>query len=231
MESDESYFGFGVSSREETFYPLLKYKQTLDYSVPDSLGGFSIGMSLDVVNNSRSIYNALDFLGDVGGLFSILVDFGKILISIPVFILGTGANKFLTENLFKQSEDHSKTTLDDKPLEAISARQPVHLNASSSIWGCRNSRYKRLTNAADDCISKELDIVTFLKKQMMQSIALSTLFTKTERFLIKNQRKFVLPQTSSCDESDYDCDRMYEEAISSTYYGELLNGTQPSSKK
>ena len=39
----------------------------------NSVGGFLVDMNLNVINNKRSIYNALDCLGDVGGLFDMLL--------------------------------------------------------------------------------------------------------------------------------------------------------------
>ena len=84
-------------------------------------------------------------------------------------------------------------------------------------------------------IEKELDIVTFLRKQMMTSIALKTLFTKAERFLIKNQNTFVLDTEDGNDSnssensevSDFDCKRMYEEIPSSKYFKTLLESAKP----
>ena len=39
---------------------------------------------------------------------------------------------------------------------------------------------------------KELDIVNFMRKQMMFEVVLKTLFSKHERFLIANNRMFVI---------------------------------------
>ena len=41
-------------------------------------------------------------------------------------------------------------------------------------------------------IDKELEIHRFLKGQMMMRISFKVLFSKVERFLIKNNKKFVL---------------------------------------
>ena len=60
-----------------------------------SFGGFSIQMSLNEVSYNRSIYSILDFLGDVGGLLSILLDFGRILVMIPSFLFGSLLQKFI----------------------------------------------------------------------------------------------------------------------------------------
>ena len=44
-------------------------------------------------------------------------------------------------------------------------------------------------------LDKELEIDRFLKGQIKLKIALKALFTRTERFLIKNNRKFLLGST------------------------------------
>ena len=57
-------------------------------------------MSLSNVKHSRSIYSALDFLGDVGGLYSILLDISSILISLIYWFTGDAVSMFLRRNLF-----------------------------------------------------------------------------------------------------------------------------------
>ena len=57
-------------------------------------------MSLNEVYYNRSIYSILDFLGDVGGLYSILLDFGSILVMIPSFLFGSLLEKFLASKIF-----------------------------------------------------------------------------------------------------------------------------------
>ena len=51
----------------------------------------------------------------------------------------------------------------------------------------------QLQEKAEDLISKELDLVRFIRRQKMYEIALKVLFSKSELFLIRNQHKpFVL---------------------------------------
>ena len=60
----------------------------------------------------------------------------------------------------------------------------------------------------------------------MIQIALKTLFTRTERFLIRKQRVFVLDHYKEADESDDDSDINYENYHShiseSRFYEKLL---------
>ena len=50
-------------------------------------------------------------------------------------------------------------------------------------------------------IDKELEIDQFLKQQIKMKIAIKALFSKIERFLIRNNKKFVIQTDSSDSES------------------------------
>ena len=76
-----------------------------------SLGGFHIEMSLDKVKNIRSIYSTLDLLGDVGGLYSILLDVGKILVVVFTFFTGSSMDKYLKVNIFTQQARERKSSV------------------------------------------------------------------------------------------------------------------------
>ena len=56
----------------------------------------------------------------------------------------------------------------------------------------RKRKVQAIRNKGLDRANKELDVERFIKKQMQVSIILKTIFTKAERFLVKNQRNFVL---------------------------------------
>ena len=62
-----------------------------------SYGGYNIEMSLDKVEYARSVYSLLDFLGDVGGLSSILLEIGLSL----GFLFSPVLDKFLATKIFK----------------------------------------------------------------------------------------------------------------------------------
>ncbi len=69
--------------------------------VPDILGGFYISFATEKLHNSRSIYNFLDFLGDIGGLFDMLCMLAKILLEFSTFIIGSGLNQYILTTIFK----------------------------------------------------------------------------------------------------------------------------------
>ena len=92
----------GLNFRSESlpFVKLIKSSTYNDGYNPLSVGGFQIGMSLNKVHHSRSIYNALDLLGDVGGLYTILLDIGAIFFSAISFLFGSPLGSFLKSNIF-----------------------------------------------------------------------------------------------------------------------------------
>ena len=67
----------------------------------------------------------------------------------------------------------------------------------------RGNKERRLLSKGLDRTWKELEIDRVLRTQMQVRVALKTLFTKAERFLIRNNKAFVLhSDTSSSDSSD-----------------------------
>ena len=59
-----------------------------------------IDMDLNVKQNLRSVYTFWDFLGEVGGLYGILLVFGNFLVYIFNTISGSSLNMFLHAKLF-----------------------------------------------------------------------------------------------------------------------------------
>ena len=90
------------------------------------LGGFAVEMNRDVVNNVRSIYNALDYLGDVGGLLDMLRLMGGGYLSFFVMIFGDNLKLHIFEGLFV--EDNGNGGLSKQSdLESIKSRRPFKL--------------------------------------------------------------------------------------------------------
>ena len=81
-------------------------------------------MSLDEISHQRSIYSFLDFLGDVGGLYSILIDIGSIFLMLPAFAFGSGLHQFLMKNIFMtlKKENLSKSSEDDVASNNLEAK-------------------------------------------------------------------------------------------------------------
>ena len=89
----------------------------------------------------------LDFLGDVGGLYSILLDIGAILTSVPGLLCGSTLYTFLASAIFK--------------IRKLEASPTVSVVGFSSF---QKKRSKQFVEMAREAIEKELDIVKFVKK-------------------------------------------------------------------
>ena len=79
IESEEQFFNPGwFNPTDHRFFSLTKggRRPIID---SDSVGGLHIEMDIDQTIYKRSIYNALDFLGDVGGLKEALNQIGQLI--------------------------------------------------------------------------------------------------------------------------------------------------------
>ena len=56
--------------------------------------------SSDVSFNQRSVYTLLDFLGDVGGLFDMMILLAKLIWTVAYTISGSEINRYLIAMLF-----------------------------------------------------------------------------------------------------------------------------------
>ena len=110
MQSEERYLGDGFFPLEKEFFTLVLQDRYNDgFNQTESFGGFQIEMSLDTVSYNRSIYSILDFLGDVGGLYSILLDIGSLFILIHTYFFGSLMHEFLTIRIFNsKTSNHTE---------------------------------------------------------------------------------------------------------------------------
>ena len=109
LESEEVFLGDGFRVKEASFFNLKPSISYNDGSDPTSFGGYAIEMSLDHVFYSRSIYSILDLLGDVGGLYSILLDIGCALVSTLSFLFGSPFLKFISHSLLRDVAMEKRT--------------------------------------------------------------------------------------------------------------------------
>ena len=65
----------------------------------------------------------------------------------------------------------------------------------------RNRKGKNAKEKGLSRIDKELEINKFLKNQIKMKVAIKSLFSKVERFLIRNNKRFVIGTDSSDGES------------------------------
>ena len=118
IESDESFFNPGwFASKELTMYEWKMSSKTFKtsgfFEGKTIIGGMMAQISSTRVNHSRSIYNFLDFLGDVGGLQEAFNQLGAAFL----YFFGTrGLQGYLISALFKE-ESHEEKTQSRKVFE------------------------------------------------------------------------------------------------------------------
>ena len=61
---------------------------------------------------------------------------------------------------------------------------------------------KSLHELADERVSKELDLINLLRKLMLTDVGQIAMFTKTERFLMRNQAVPFVLSTKKADKSE-----------------------------
>ena len=138
------------------------------------------------------MYTFWDFLGDVGGLHDMLKLLGEFLMTIITMISGSGLERYLIANLFKVDPKKTEKQVNYESNQ-IARRKPARFSLCNCLCSWRDSVGERLLGVAEERISRELDIVTFLRHQMIDDVARRLLFTRMERYLIRNQAKpFVL---------------------------------------
>ena len=166
-----------------------------------TLVGFEFEINLDHVVYTRAIYGFWDFLADVGGLFDML----KIIV-YPITVLfttlfRTGLNQYIFSALFQIEKSRKK----DRKIKSGDVNMQIKHRKPAAISFCKricSKKSKKLYQKAQNRTSYELDIANFLQTQMVARISLRMLFTKFERFLLRNQHKPFALRVDSHDDSD-----------------------------
>ena len=97
--------GLGIlPNNQRTWFELASPEPEI-LSLIDTPMIFSAAFTLhnDVLHHNRSIYNSLDLLGDVGGLFDALRGIGSFLIAIYFRVFGNPIHSYLLRKLFIQN--------------------------------------------------------------------------------------------------------------------------------
>ena len=179
------------------------------YEFPDRVHlSLSYEIDLNMRVYDRAVYTALDWLGDIGGLMGILFDMGTLLM---MFVIGNNLSYLLVSEVFKEPGHDPKSDPEyeaepaNSTLREISQRENAGWNFRMRVCDflcarfCLKKDYQARLAKGEDRIDRELDIAQFIKRQKRQFIAFKVLFTKMERYLIQNNKTFVLH--GSCNES------------------------------
>ena len=113
---------------------------------------------------------------------------------------GNPMSAFLLRNIFmrdsKRRENHMNDTNESKIAQMIT-RKPFEMKYRFCF--CLNRRKeKRLAETGLQRAVKELEVDRFILSQMKFRIAMKTIFTRVEQFLIQNNRSFLLNKHSEC---------------------------------
>ena len=124
IESEEYLFDLGFEERQYTFYQPRKDPTFGIVTDPNFIYEGVLLLDKTVVSHERSIYTFWDFLGDIGGLFSILQQLASPVLLLVSLVTGSGLQNFLIESIFRVQKgfDGSKGMTDyilrRKPLKA-----------------------------------------------------------------------------------------------------------------
>ena len=161
-----------------------------------SVGGFIVGLDRSEVLYTRKIYGILDFLADVGGLmFALYVVAGLVLA-----LLGrTKMTYFLIKHLFLISGETQCRTNPQQPLIEQALDHTVHQSHACTGLSCCFANFRRLLcccyayakwqrrmEKGEHRIDKQLDIVNFLRKQMLLDVLIKVNFTRLQRYLARH---------------------------------------------
>ena len=181
-------------------------------SVPrgESLHSYYFMMHPDVVYQQRAIYTFWDVISDMGGLFDAMKLIGSFVMSCFTMLTGRSLESYLITKLFKFGRQkhklHSNNNSEENIKRNITQRIPAKFSACRWLLKRRERDTATMFEKAKRRISKELDIVNFLKHHMIDKIQKRTLFTRLERYLMKHQADpFVLTphhERTSTDSSD-----------------------------
>ena len=135
-------------------------------------------------------------ISDIGGLIEGLFFFANLFVGLYTLIVGNPLTEFLTSSLFKRD------MFDDTHRSGISriASRPNFL--SQKFTFLRDRKEKRMLEKAKARTNKQLEIDHVLRTQMQVKVILRTIFTKAERFLLQNNKMFIMHSESSSDSSD-----------------------------
>ena len=76
-------------------------------------------------------------------------------------------------------------------MKLLAMREPFELS-KTTLFCMRSRKEKRMYSQGIRRVNKELEVEHFLRQMKIVRIALRTLFTKTEMFLLRNNKSFVL---------------------------------------
>ena len=108
LERDDNQFMSinGVTDDEDTFFTLKKWSDGTRTDAFHTRLLLSYSMSLDAQKITRNVYNFFTLLGDVGGLFGLLISVASSFAGVLSF---QKADNFLTDHIYDAGPKYGKT--------------------------------------------------------------------------------------------------------------------------
>ena len=188
------------------FYSIEQQAKTVPFYVENFLGYCQFTSHAKTKSFHRSIYNGLDFIGDVGGLLDGLTLIGQTLLG-PITKLNFLS--LLLAKLFTVRQDSRKKkrkSKDDSEVDTIwmaanrdiTRRVPfpeaICKDLFASFFSLCMSADKRQTRIKQGKrrLDRYLDVVRLVKQQIILEQFLKTKTSKLQAYFMKRNRKFVL---------------------------------------
>ena len=137
LESEQEYIGHGINPNWYEFVSVEK-TDTFDDLVKDSYGAIALEVSPNSIRNERAVYSLLDSLGDIGGLFSILIYMGRIVVSFLTNLSGSKISTYLVTRVYS-GQNHETTKLNQVNFEATSENKQQ--SVASVVYKDEKSRF------------------------------------------------------------------------------------------
>ena len=152
---------------------------------------------------------------------------GYYITSVGLSFTGSQVQRYLVSKVFKRTNSKKEIKSDLTEENKIKKRKSAVFYACEWFLCFGDKRAKQNFDHSCDIISNQFDIAYFLKHQLIGKLHRQLAFTKTERFLLKNQVKpFVLDDRgkggTSDNSSDYDGGKLIDKE--SIYFKQLLQG-------
>ena len=126
-------------------------------------------MDLYRVSNQRSVYTIWDWMGDIGGLYGSLFLIGDQALALITYLFGDSLSLKLISTIFK--EEASKRHRSSRSLlNWLQKRKPASFSRCAWLPCVTDRKHRHLQFYAEDRISRELDIVEFLRHQLTDNI-------------------------------------------------------------
>jgi len=199
VTTQDSFFSIGQNTFDDRFFEV--YKASTDEAVtngPQVYAQLSFSIDYDVVIKNRSIYSALDWLGDVGGLFDALL----ILLQILVGLFYSDVFRYHLVSSFFSLQESAKQSLGPQPRiqlasENLKGRKDFNEPAFKVIlykvlWCLKRKASERLIERGEKFLDKQIDVVTLIKRQLRIETLLKYMTPSLHWKLASYSKKLVL---------------------------------------